>query len=211
VQIWEHSGSIWGYDLATADAIADGTQSPLFTSSQYDGTPLPVFNGQPLLDAGKALFGTEHLRRLPPAPGAHVICANKSVTVPYGQDDATCVWCYIAISICKDRDTMADLFIEDAGVGTFQSVDRLKHFLDQHRQAVVASIIACGQDQSVIYDRTYISYASTMIPPGHVGTALTVAPYVVLAKNAVPNLDFSKLFGMTLSEWEKAVGVSGCR
>ena len=57
----------------------------------------------------------------------------------------------------------------------------------------------------MVYDRTYISFATTIMPPGCVGTALTVAPYVVLARRAVPPAGFAALNRMTLSEWERAV------
>ncbi|HEX6288973.1 MAG TPA: histidine decarboxylase, pyruvoyl type, partial [Herpetosiphonaceae bacterium] len=104
------AGQVWGYDLATADIIAQGGQEPLFEVQQYDGSMLPVYDAQPLMDAGIALFGTEQDRRFPPAPGAHVICANKSVTVSRPKegslqpDDAYGVWCFIALSITRDRD-----------------------------------------------------------------------------------------------------------
>ncbi|HEX6291704.1 MAG TPA: histidine decarboxylase, pyruvoyl type, partial [Herpetosiphonaceae bacterium] len=84
--------------------------------------------------------------------------------------------------------------------------DDLKAYLDQHRKAVAWSIVACGQDQSVLYDRTYMSYAYTIMQPGEVGTALTVAPYVSLARNAIPSGGFNQLNSMTLSEWVKEMG-----
>lgn len=215
------TGQVWGYDLAVADEIKNGTQQPLFTVKQKDPqrTPLPVYDAKPLLDAGIALFGTEAKRRFPPAPGAHVICANKSITVsggpptlPDGSPDPHgvqnfAVWCYIALSIAKDRDNSADLFTEDAGTWIVNDNQQdLKDYLDKHRRAVVESIVLCGQDQSVVYDRTYISYAYTVIGRGQIGTALTCAPYVVIAKDAVPGGNFSALNSMTLSEWEKTVG-----
>ena len=208
------TGQVWGYDLATADAIAHDTEPVLFSATQYDGTALPVYDARPLLDAGKALFGTAARRRFPPAPGAHVTCANKSVTAyrprsgtPSEPDQAYGVWCYIALSIARDRERAADLFIEDAGLWTpNDSVPDLERFVEKHRKAVVWSILACGQDQSVAYERTYVSFAYTMMPPGFVGTALTVAAYVVLARNAVPSGNFGALNAMTLSEWERAVG-----
>src|SRR3712207_7974678 len=53
-------------------------------------------------------------------PGAHVICANKSVTSyrpkenrPLKEGEAYGVWSFIAISLSNDRDNCADLFIED--------------------------------------------------------------------------------------------------
>lgn len=209
------TGSIWGYDLAVAEEIAHKKQQPLFTLKQYDGSPLPVFDAAPLLKAGQALFGTEKARRFPPAPGAHVICANKS-TVAFrpksGKPDhkkgqAYGVWSYIAISIAKDRTVDASLFIEDAGVWTKNhNAKDLKTFLDQHRRSVGESIVACGQDQSVIYQRTYIGYAYVIMNPGQIGIALTAAPYVVLARKAVPDGDFKALRKMTLKQWEKKMG-----
>ncbi len=204
------AGQVWGYDLATADAIANNEQQPIFVAEQYDGSPLPIYDAQPLLEAGIALFGTKSDRHFPPAPGAHVICANKSVTAlrpqtgsPYG------VWCYIALSIAKDRDQAADLFMEDAGLWTKNNNPRdLNQFLEQHRKAVVWSIVSCGKAQAVLYDRTYISYTYTIMQPGDVGTALTVAPYITLARDAIPSGDFNSLNKMTLAQWMKAVGLS---
>lgn len=41
--------------------------------------------------------------------------------------------------------------------------------------------------------------------PGYVGTALTCAPYVSLAKNAIPAKGFHQLNDMRLSEWEESI------
>lgn len=210
------TGNVWGYDLARAGGIGGKGEKPMFTLKQYDGTPLPVFNGGPLLMAGQALFGVEQKRRFPPAPGSHVICANKSLTrsrPKKGKPDpnkgeAYGVWCYVAVSIAKDRNTQADLFIEDAGAWT-KGTDRKKlvSFLDDHQKIVAWSIAACGEDQSVVYHRTYMSYAYVIMEPGYIGTALTAVPYVVLARKAVPGGDFEALKKMGLEQWEKAVGL----
>ncbi len=207
------AGSIWGYDLARAADIAQNRQRPLFTVKQYDGSELKVFDGAPLLRAGKALFGTAKARRFPLLPGAHVICANKSVMAYRPKQgralrgQAYGVWSYIAISIAKDRKKDANLFIEDAGLWTkSDSLADLTAFLERHRKSVVKSIVACGEDQSVVYERTYISFAKVIMKPGQIGTALTVAPYVVLARKALPGGDFSALGKMTLPQWERAMG-----
>ena len=205
------AGQVWGYDLAIADEIQVG-QQPLFEATQYDGSPLPVYDAGPLLDAGIALFGREQQRVYPPVPGGHIICANKSVTAlrpidakspsDLSDDQGFGVWCYIAISITRDRDNSADLFIEDAGL--WQADDNpanLNAFLEDHRKSVVWSIVACGEDQSVLYDRTYIGYNYMIMDPGYVGTALTCAPYVTLAKNAVPPEGFPYLNEINLSTW----------
>lgn len=203
------AGQIWGFDLATADEIESDEEQPLFYVKQYDGSQLPVYDAAPLLQAGIALFGTEKERIYPPVPGGHIICANKSVTalrpasgVP-ADDQAYGVWCYIAISITNDRENAADLFIEDAGLWTQDdNAANLKSFLDDHMKAVAWSIAACGEDQSVIYQRTYMSYSYIIMDPGFIGTALTCAPYVTLAKNAVPAGGFDLLNTMTLSQWQ---------
>jgi histidine decarboxylase len=207
------AGQVWGYDLATADVIAKGEQKPLLEVEQYDGSTLPVYDAQPLIDAGIALFGTEKNRRFPLAPGAHVLCANKSVTAlrpkagSLQEAQAYGVWCSIALSIAKNRDNAADLFIEDAGLWTQNdNPNDLKTFLEKHREAVVCSVIACGKDQSVLYDRTYVSFACATMKPGEVGTALAIAPYITLARDAIPSGGFNSLNRMTLSEWVKEMG-----
>lgn len=211
------AGQVWGYDLAVADPIADGSQAPLFSVLQHDGSALPVFDGAPLLAAGKALFGTAAARRFPLAPGAHVICANKSVTAyrpRRGPPDAARgqawgVWCYLALSIARDRRGAADLFMEDAGLWTESDREAdLGRWLEGHRRAVADSIVACGRGQDVLYRRTYISCAYTLIPPGHLGVALAVAPYIVLARNALPGGDFARLSRLTLTEWERQLGLA---
>jgi histidine decarboxylase len=206
------AGNVWGFDLAfNTDLLKE---KPVLQAKQYDGSSLPVFDARPLLDAGIALFGTEKNRKFPPAPGAHVICANKSTTnlrPAIGAPDPNKgegfgVWAFIALSIARDRDAAADLFIEDAGVWT-QDDDpaNLKSFLDGHRKSVAWSIVACGKDQGVLYQASFIGYAYLVMEPGHIGTALTAAPYVSLARGAIPSQGFGQLYSLTLEEWEKSV------
>ena len=126
-------GSIWGLDLAVAEEIENNTQKPLFTLTQYDGSSLPIFDAAPLVEAGKALFGTEDDRHFPPAPGSHVICAHKDITAYRPEEGAPDpdkgqaygVWCYLCISLAKDRTAQASLFIEDAGYGLRMMTKRI--------------------------------------------------------------------------------------
>lgn len=206
------AGQIWGYDLATTDEIENNEEKPVLVVKQYDDSDLPVYDAAPLLKAGISLFGTEKNRVFPPVPGGHIICANKSInayrplehTLKEGQGYG--VWCFIAISITRNRENSADLFIEDAGIWTQDdNAENLKNFLNDHRKNVAWSITSCGKDQSVLYDRTYVGYSYLIITPGYIGTALTCAPYVTLAKNAIPEKGFHHLNEMTLSEWENSI------
>lgn len=200
-------GRLWGYDLAVAPDLYDNPIPGDYV--QYDGTPLPVYNAQPLLQATQQLFGTEADRRFPPAPGAYVVCANKSVTAAYDAANVTSVWCYIAISITRDRNNSADLFIEDAGrfpadAGSNPG-DDVGMWLYEHIGKVINSIIACGKDQSVVYEKTFIGWTYVDVTPNMVGTALTCAPYITLAKNAVVG-DFDNMRGMPLQTWSDNAG-----
>ena len=79
-------------------------------------------------------------------------------------------------------------------------------FLKEHQKSVAKTTIDCGKNQSVLYDRTYMAYTYVMMKPGQAGTALTVAPYVTLAKKALPGGDFAVLEKMSLKDWEKSMG-----
>ncbi len=203
------AGQVWGHDLAVHDAIAKDEIEPLYEIEQYDGTPLKVYDAKPLLDAGIELFGTESTRRYPLVPGAHVICANKSAmgyrpkeNRPLGEGEAYGVWAMIALSLSNNRNQSADLFIEDAGLWTKNdNPEDLRSFLDEHRKAVSWSIAACGEDSHVVFERTYIGYAYTIMEPGEIGKGLICAPYVTLAQDAISPEGFSKLNNITLSQW----------
>lgn len=194
-------GRLWGYDLAVAPNL---TAKELFSAKQYDGSTLPVYSADPLLAATQELFGVEAKRRFPPLPGAYVVCANKSETSAQGSGVGS-IWCYIAISITNDRENSADLFIEDAGTSPLTDDGQLNQWLASHAVEVVNSIVACGQDQSVTYKETFISWLGVVVPQGYVGTALTCAPYVTLAEDAVV-VDFENMIGMSLSDWSAKAG-----
>ncbi len=207
------AGQIWGYDLARHDDIETEKSKPLFSVKQYNKSSLDVYDAKPLLDAGIELFGTEKDRRYHLVPGAHTICANKGITASRPKKDralkegeAYGVWSYIAISISNDRNYAADLFIEDAGIWTKNDNEaELKDFLDQHRKEIVWSVVECGRDSHVLFDRTYIGYSYVIMKPGEIGDAITVGPYITLARNAITVDGFSALNEINLSGWLKAM------
>lgn len=198
------NGAVWGYDLAIHDDIASKKEQPIYMQSQPNGPDIEVYDAKPLLNAAERLFGRENDRRFPPMPGSHIICANKDVTAK----GPTWVWSSIGIAILKDRSSGSSLFIED--VNTFgdenTTEEEVKDFLDKTLRNVTTSIALCGQDQSVIYDRIYVAYKYKFIKENQVGCALTCAPYVYLAQNAIPKgMQPSELTDMTLTEWENAL------
>lgn len=205
------AGQVWGHDLAAHNDIIDKKIKPVLEIDQYDGSKLHVYDAKPLLEAGIELFGTEKERRFTLLPGAHTICANKGVTAyrpkedrPLKEGEAYGVWCFIALSLSADRDNCADLFIEDAGLWTKNdSTEDLKVFLEEHRKSVAWSVVSCGQDSHVLFERTYVGFAYTIMKPGEIGTSLTCAPYVSLARNAVPSTGFNSLNKISLKEWLK--------
>lgn len=205
------AGQVWGHDLAAHNDIIDKKIKPVLEIDQYDGSKLHVYDAKPLLEAGIELFGTEKERRFTLLPGTHTICANKGVTAyrpkedrPLKEGEAYGVWCFIALSLSADRDNCADLFIEDAGLWTKNdSAEDLKAFLEEHRKSVAWSVVSCGQDSHVLFERTYVGFAYTIMKPGEIGTSLTCAPYVSLARNAVPSTGFNSLNKLSLKEWLK--------
>lgn len=222
------NGALWGYHLARAEAIAEGSLKPMFT---YPGPgdpgklpgqdPVPVYPVAPLLDATVRLFGRmdrSHQgeidrRRFPPLPGAHVICANKDASVR----GPAWVWSAIAVAIARDRDRDANLFIEDAGsipanvISDGDGAARLipnragvEAYLQDTLHAVAKSIVLCGQDQNVVYREIFTGAKFIYAGPQEWGCALTCAPYVLLAGDAVPEgWQAHDLLTKTITEWEE--------
>ncbi len=198
------NGAVWGYHLAKEETIANDTIKPLFTKKRSDGVEIPVYSVEPLLDAGKRLFGTAEERRYPLLPGAHVNCAVKDHTVK----GPTSVWCAIALAMAEDPTKDSNLFIEDAGDSPdIREGEERAVYLDDLMQNIATSIIRCGDDAGVKYKKIFLGYKTEWIPEGYVGCALTCAPYVVLAKDAVPKGKAPRdMLSMTISEWEKSQG-----
>lgn len=223
------NGALWGYHLAIAEEIARGTLQPMFTypgplyphDQELPGQkPVPVYPVAPLLNAAERLFGRmdkqgsdqQDLRRFPPLPGAHVICANKDAS----DRGPGYFWAAIAIAIAQDRDRDANLFIEDADVikavrkGQIwePTPDQVHNQLYRHLLDVAKSIILCGQDQNVLFKEIYMGVKYLFTNEDEWGCALTCAPYVTLARRAVPPAKpASAIIKMTIDDWEKAVGL----
>jgi histidine decarboxylase len=138
-------------------------------------------------------------------PGAHVVCANKSVT-----EKGPCwVWSAIAVAIAEDRDKDANLFIEDVGkFEDFYDEDRVKEKLEERDKDIVHSIALCAEDPSVRFKEIYVGHKYQYVEENNVGCALACAPYVLLARYAIPPKGMaSDILDMTIDEWEKALNL----
>lgn len=198
------NGAVWGYDLAKADKIADGSLEALF-KLQGKNKEIPVYPVDPLLDSTERLFGVQPQRRFPPMPGAHVVCANKSTTSK--KEDAPCwVWSAIALAIIEDRKTGSNLFIEDTNTcpGDWNK-EQVIDFLENTQDEIAKSIILCGMDQGVSYKEIFVGYKYEFVPENYVGCALTCAPYVLLARDAIPPQGVDAMLNMTITQWEDAL------
>lgn len=197
------NGAVWGYHLAKHESIADGSIKPLFTKRRSDGKEIPVYSVEPLLDAGQRLLGTQQNRRFPLLPGAHVNCAVKSKTVV----GPTSVWCAIALAIAEDREKDSNLFIEDANEGIPEESEEARTaFLNGLMEKIATSIVRCGDDSNVKYKEIFVGYKTQWVPEGHVGCSLTCAPYLVMAKHAIPEAGPASMINMTIADWEREMG-----
>jgi histidine decarboxylase len=200
------NGAVWGHDLARANAIALGALAPLFSQPQAKGSPLPVFSLDPLLDATRRLFGTRTQRCFPPMPGVHVVSALKKMACHGG----TWVWAALALAIAADRARDASLFVEDAG--TFGDASTppttVDCFLRETEGRLAKAVVLCGENQGVIYRSLFLGCRKAFVPSGYVGTALACAPYITLARSAVPpGRPASALAGMSITDWERTLGL----
>jgi histidine decarboxylase len=218
------NGALWGLHLAVAEDIANGSLQPMWTYPGPNYPPdeklpdqgiVPVYPVAPLLDAAERLFGRmdpagdgeNDLRRFPPLPGAHVICANKDAS-DMGGDTGSYFWSAIGIAIASDRETQANLFIEDCGQDTVsQSPEEAEAALQSHLEDVAKSMVLCGQDQDVTYVEVYLGGKFIWTEPHEWGCSLACAPYVVLAQGAVYGLGQpAELTSLTIDQWEQVVG-----
>jgi histidine decarboxylase len=197
-------GALWGYDVAPAHQIADGSLLPIFFQTRGDGVEIPIYPLDPLLEAGQKLLGSRDRRRFPIIPGALVTCALKSRSVR----GPNSVWAALAVAISEDRTRDAHLFIEDVGVAIPAADEAAREFyLDRLLEKIAFSILRCGDNSHVRYKEIFVGYKHAWIEAGYAGCALACVPYLVLAQQAVPASGPAALLSLTVTEWEKAVGL----
>jgi len=169
-------GLLWGYDLLPQPFAAH----PLASDPR-------VRSAQPLLDATTALYGTISSPRFPIMPGQHVLCAYKT-----GYQNGPCVlYGALAVAIAADRQRNADLFLEDYGpLADGQDEERSGVGEADRERAVLEHLIDAvdriRDNLRVEYSAIFVGFRACRVRAGEVGCVLTAAPYVHLARSAVP-------------------------
>lgn len=193
------NGALWGFDIARADNLS--RLEPLFFQPRQDGVEIPVYDADLLLEASRRLLGTRDQRRFCLLPGALVPAALKGTSVI----GPTQLWCALGLAIVEDRERSANLFLEDMGT-LAQESDLTARRLKEQRD-LAAAAIAVGVNQDVLYRAIFVGFAAISVGKGEVGAAKVFAPYLVLAQKAVPPKGAASLLDLSLSEWERAVGL----
>ena len=71
------------------------------------------------------------------------------------------------------------------------------------------SVMRCGNGSKVKFRKIFVGYKEGIVPKDHVGCALACVPYVVLARDAIPEGKKPEdLLNMKLSEWEKYLNLN---
>lgn len=229
------NGAVWGYHLARASGIAQGTLQPMFTfpgplfpkdgDSPFAAHPIPVYPIAPILNAAERLFGRvdrdpsghRDLRRFPPLPGAHIISANKDA----GAHGPAYVWAGIALGVVTDQDQCANLFMEDVGVipatevvdGRGRKVvspdrEQVEAMFHEKVRRIARTMVVWGTLRNTTFREIYTGIKYIYAGPEEWGLSLTCIPYVLLARDAVPRGGAAAdLLDMSIEEWESRLGL----
>ena len=184
-------GLIWGLDVCapaaghrSLGAVARGAQRA------------EVFDLAGLTAAFAGLVGTVEDKRFPFLPGSHVPAAMKSRTTT----EPGVIYAGLGLGIPEDRTRSACLLMED--VGFLPGSDDADAPRERATECLAQAVLEVGVNQRVRYERVFAGVAAAVVGPGETGCALVMAPYFLLARDAVP--ERGALGEMTLEAWEDA-------
>jgi len=184
------NGVILGYDLLRQPL----QRRPLVDEQQYPH----VYDAQPLFDVTQALYGTVKEKHFPIAPGQHLLCAYKT----FYHTGPSVIYGALALAIAEDRTQNADLYMEDHGT---LAVGHNNQVSPDQQSAVIENLILSveriSQNLGVRYEKVFIGFHYRSVKVGEVGCVITAAPYIHLARQAIPHNDPTFLQEMALDEW----------
>jgi histidine decarboxylase len=186
------NGVILGYDLL---------RQPLQRHGLIDERQYPrVYDAQPLFAVTQALYGTVREKHFPIAPGQHLLCAYKT----FYHTGPSVIYGALALAIAEDRTQNADLYMEDHGT---LAVGHNNQVGPDQQSAVIENLILSvervSQNLGVRYEKIFIGSHYRSVKVGEVGCVITAAPYVHIARRAIPHNDPALLQRMTLNEWNE--------
>ena len=155
-----------------------------------------VFDLDGLVGAFAALVGTVDEQRFPFMPGSHVPAAMKSRTA----SEPGVIYAGLGIGIPEDRTRSACLLMED--VGFVPGADDATAHRGAALECLAQAVLEVGDNQRVRYRQVFVGTAASVVAPGETGCALAMAPYFLLARDAVP--PGGSLHDLTLEAWEDA-------
>ncbi len=182
-------GLIWGLDVC---APAAGHRHLGATSRRAQRAE--VFDLAGLTAAFAALVGTVEDKRFPFLPGSHLPAAMKSRAAA----GPGVVYAGLGIGVPDDRARSACLLMED--VGFMPGEEDPDAPRERAMECLAQSVLEVGTNQRVRYSRVFVGVASARVAPGETGCALVMAPYFLLARDAVP--ERAPLAELTLERWE---------
>ncbi|MEI6478283.1 MAG: histidine decarboxylase, pyruvoyl type [bacterium] len=191
------NGAILGYDFLKQNIRPYHLVDP----EKYPN----VYDAEPLFKATQALYGTIKEKHFPIAPGQHILCAYKSLY----KNGPCMMYGALAIAIAKDREHNADLYMEDHG--TVLATHSREANLEQQTtiiESLLLSVKRISENLNVEYEKIFIGFKCKNVQSGQVGCVITAAPYIHLAKNAIPKGDIPALEHMSLSDWQSQVSGS---
>lgn len=214
---------ILAFDRAEAE-WANLTQTNLVTVSSFNGIqglllgydllkseqrPHPLvmagntYDAEPLFLTTRMLLGPVRQKRFPIAPGQHLLCATKI----FFSEGPSIIYGAMAIGIPEHRDRNAELFMEDHGVFSATPSTERVDIADQRRvlEDLVDAVKRIGENVGVAYREIFLGIRVRQVGRGEVGCVLTAAPYIHLARNAVPATGIELLASMSQPSWEVAV------
>ncbi len=184
-------GLIWGYDVCPP-AAGHRSRGEVARGAQR----AEVFELDGLARAFHGLVGSVEDKRFPFMPGSHVPAAMKSRTA----GEPGVIYAGLGIGIPEDRTRSACLLMED--VGFVPGADDPGVYRAAAEECLAQAVLEVGNNQRVRYRQVFVGIAASVVGPGETGCALAMAPYFLLARDAVP--ERATLHDLTLESWEDA-------
>ena len=183
-------GLIWGYHVARSPEL----RGERLFSRTSGGREIPVYSAEPLLAAGRALFGTRERKRFPILPGSHTPAAMMTHT----QAGPGAIGAAFGLGIVGDR-RGAHILMEDvcplpeSEVGGRSLVRR-----------VAEGVLVVAEAQRLAVSEIFVGVRTAEIKAGQYGCALALLPYFKLARRALPGGSAERLAAISLPDWEKS-------